>query len=320
MKFEDPIAKAYAEGNEMEDVVEENEEIIRDKEDKKNNEEEQDTGIEVDDEKSSEESESDAENVDEEDTEEVKTEMEDNKEQDAGYDGLKEAYANNEGIKEVIEDNEEQIAEVSENLTEKLSFEKIGKQGLESMLQKISNFVKKLIKGGEKAIYTATGVALESPAIAEKAYASARESFDKAVDSAKEKAQEVKAKSIERAEEAKTVFSEKVFGIRDKYVGKALKLKERGTEWRINKAAQVEGTINQTCKNIDDFIENMKIETAQMSVEKNEEKAEIYRKKAEEGRVAISKLMEEIGEKGIKTKNDIGSMSKAFNNVGELAV
>ena len=205
-------------------------------------------------------------------------------------------------IEEVKKNNEQVGGDSNENF---LFYEEVGRQKWESMFQKISNFVKELAENEKKGVYILTGAVSEQ---LEGMHGLARESFDQAVDNAEKETQKIKAESIEKATKAKTEFLERVAGVKGKYVAKALEFKERGTEWGTKKATQVEGTIAQTCENINGLIQKR----VQADMEK-------YEKKTTGEGVEFSKLIREIGERGAETEKDVKSMEKAFDNVGELS-
>lgn len=321
MKFEDPIAEAYAKNDGMDKVIEDNTEESEDYSEALKDIPNADDKID-----SLEETEIDnnpdslgeayARDRDEEltteetveDNEEPVTEVEDSGEDSSkeGYNDLKEAYEKNNGMKEVVEENEESVAEKD------VSFKEVGREKWTNALEKASSFSSDLIKGGKEAIYTATGVAFEAPgmvkATAKEAYTSAKKSFDGAVDSAKLKVQEVKTSLIEGVEKAKKSFFEKITRTKDEYVDKAVKLTARGAVWGIDKGIEVSGKIIKTYDRVAEAMRDTRIEALKNEIKKGE------------GNLKSNEIKLEILEKEREARKNAISAKNALERVGELTI
>ena len=341
MKFEDPMAEAYAKNDGMDKVIEDNTE--------ENEETETETEVEADDSPNSlgeAYARDRGEELTTEKTVEEDEETETETETDDSPNSLGEAYARDRG--EVVEDSEV-INTETENIDEDVgiedtenkeiqSFAEIGEEKWVEVSGKISTFSEDLVDKGKNAVYTATGLLIEAPNIAkgvgavvgemaDKAYETAYKTYYNTVEAVNNKVQEIKDNLADRAKEAKKNFFDKITRTKDKYIGKATELTAKGVELGINVGAQVAIKIEETHKELTNAVNvarvealNAQIESSKKKKEKHTVKAEKYAAKETKRKSKLGKLYKNIMGESETKRHGAKGMNSILENIVDASV
>ena len=339
MKFEDPMAAAYAKNDGMDEVIEDNtEETVEDNEETETDDNPNSLGEAYARDRN--------EKLTTEETVEDNEETETETETDDNPNSLGEAYARDR--KEVGEDSEA-VDTKTENIVENTgvgdveneetqSFTEIGEEKWVEVSGKISTFSEDLVDKGKNAVYTATGLLIEAPNIAkgvgvvvgemaDKAYETAYKTYYNTVEAVNNKVQEIKDNLADRAKEAKKNFFDKITRTKDKYIGKAAELTAKGIELGINVGAQVAVKIEETHKELTNAINvarvealNAQIESSKKKKKKHTVKAEKHAEKEIERKSKLGELYKNIVGESEEKRHGAKSMKSILENIADVSI